>query len=849
MRKAFILLALSISMLAGTLQAQSWTEVSSGTSYILYSMHFPPDQNDVGYAAGMQYTYNAPGVIVKTLDGGQTWSQILPTSGTIDGLQAICFLTDSVGYAGGWNNYFIKTEDGGASWTEMTLGSDTDIWYFVDIEFWDEDNGVAAAMMYTGGGQPIFITDDGGDTWTQATSGMTQNVLDVTYATSTTLYAVGTGNSVSKSTDGGYTWSTIYTASGILFGVSFADANFGVVGGEDGYVFATNNGGSSWSSYDAGYENFWATKAFDGDSAYIGGTDENIVKTLDGGATWISEYNGTGTSTLYKFQFSANNTGHICGSQGRMLYKEAPLSADFEADQTTICVGGTVNFTDLSTAATSWSWTFEGGTPATSTDQHPSVTYNGTGTFNVELTVSDGSGTLTELKPDYITVKDTPEKADTPDGESNTCTSNFYEYTIDPIEFAEAYEWEISTTDAGTLSWDENEATLETADDWTGDFTLKVRASNLCGDGEWSDEFSISLFQSPNDYEVQGGGSYCLGGDGVEITLSGSDAGIDYELYLGSDPTGIILTGDGNPLNFGLQTDEGYYSVKASNDNCNQAMTGQVQVSIDYPPLEPGTPTGPEIICNEESSDYETEGVEEADSYGWSIDPEEAGTLYPNGMEVNVLWNADFTGTAYLSVYGINECGDGNDSEALEIDVDGTPVPEVEGAAEACDFSSEIYTVAEMEGATFTWEVDGGSVSDGQGTNQVTIDWGGVGNGSINVAVETENGCEGESETFEVMIDDCTDIPQNNEQLDMRLYPNPAQDRISVEFKSMHTGNIEIRIYDLDGKVVKNMEQAVRAGDQKLTLEIQDLANGLYVIKGILNGSQILDGKFNKMKK
>ncbi len=67
------------------------------------------------------------------------------------------------------------------------------------------------------------------------------------------------------------------------------------------------------------------------------------------------------------------------------------LSANFTSDVTSVCTGSTVSFTDLSTSATSWLWTFEGGTPATSTDRNPVVTYNNTGVFDVTLEVGDGS--------------------------------------------------------------------------------------------------------------------------------------------------------------------------------------------------------------------------------------------------------------------------------------------------------------------------------------------------------------------------------------------------------------------------------------------------------------------------
>ncbi|MTI33403.1 GEVED domain-containing protein [Xanthovirga aplysinae] len=79
--------------------------------------------------------------------------------------------------------------------------------------------------------------------------------------------------------------------------------------------------------------------------------------------------------------------------------------ADFIANSTNINVGNSVSFTDLSSGSpTSWNWEFEGGTPATSTNQNPTVTYNTAGTFNVTLTVSNNNGTGEQTYNNYISV-------------------------------------------------------------------------------------------------------------------------------------------------------------------------------------------------------------------------------------------------------------------------------------------------------------------------------------------------------------------------------------------------------------------------------------------------------------
>ena len=176
-----------------------------------------------------------------------------------------------------------------------------------------------------------------------------------------------------------------------------------------------------------------------------------------------------------------------------------------------------------------------------------------------------------------------------------------------------------------------NVAFLDTDESWTGDFTIKVRAENVCGAGDWSDEIECTLSESPMEFDLEGGGGYCLGDDGVEITLNGSQSDVDYELYLGGEATGIIVSGTGSEISFGLVTEEGYYAAIGSNGTCEYQMSGQIQVFLEYQPLEPATPTGPESICEEATAEYTTDEQDDADSFTWMITPAEAGTIEGDG--------------------------------------------------------------------------------------------------------------------------------------------------------------------------------------------------------------------------
>ncbi len=83
----------------------------------------------------------------------------------------------------------------------------------------------------------------------------------------------------------------------------------------------------------------------------------------------------------------------------------APPVSNFSANLTNICPGASIQFFDeTQNSPTSWNWTFSGGSPASSTNQNPVVTYNNTGVYNVTLVATNDTGNDTETKNGYIIV-------------------------------------------------------------------------------------------------------------------------------------------------------------------------------------------------------------------------------------------------------------------------------------------------------------------------------------------------------------------------------------------------------------------------------------------------------------
>ena len=823
-------------MLAGTTNSQTWETLTTGTDYILFDISFAPGQNDVGYAGGMQTTYNAEGVVIKTIDGGDNWTEVLGGAGQ-DGIEAVCFTTATTGFVAGWNNYFAKTTDGGTTWTPMTVGSDN--WVFKDIEFWDSNNGIAVSHTNSSG-HVVYVTTDGGDNWTTAT-GLDQNLQDVAYATADILYAVGGDEKISKSTDGGNTWTQI--SSGIMtylyFGVDF-DGDFGVVGGEDGKRMSTTDGGATWSTSATGYENLYGVHVFNSDSAYIGGTDENIYKTLDSGSNWEWEEDGTGTSHIYKIKFTENNTGFLCASQGLIKRKEAPLNVAFSSDIEEVCAGSSVSFYDESIGATTWSWTFEGGTPATSAEQNPTIVYNTTGIFDVNLEISDGSNTISLNKPDMITVVELTAQADMPTGDQEMCAGENTDYTTNAVAQASSYLWEVLPVDAGTIEGSTTTATFTSAEDWGGDYTVKVRAINTCGNGPWSDELECTLNAAPLEFNLSEGGSYCEEGDGVEITLDGSETGVDYYLYFDGSTVSGPIAGTGDELSFGFFTDEGYYSSDGTNGICTTFMIGDAIISMDNLPQSAGTPDGPEEICSEETSDYTIEEVEGALSYVWTIMPEEAGTIIGDDLTGTVTWASNYEGEAEISAHGNNDCGTGGSEGALIVMVYTQPTPLIEGDDLVCQNADGEYSVAFSEYSTYEWTVDGGDITSGQGTNELTVYWTAA-QGSTTYVDVTESkieNCQGIAETFEVTIDECVGVEELTEG-NINVFPNPANSILNISLDNISSSKVEIKMFNAQGKIALIKEINNTDSESTTKLDVSNLPQGIYLLSIKSNGIEI----------
>jgi hypothetical protein len=138
--------------------------------------------------------------------------------------------------------------------------------------------------------------------------------------------------------------------------------------------------------------------------------------------------------------------------------------------------------------------------------------------------------------------------------------------------------------------------------------------------------------------------------------------------------------------------------------------------------------------------------------------------------------------------------------------------------------------------------------SDNAGTTAEQIIYNATTTGSYRVKVFGYNGafststnytlrCSTKTSNFVRLADDGSE-----DAIDMAgmskvtVFPNPANDKVSVQFVAAREGKASIQLMDLTGKVVHVHAADAAEGENTMGLSIQNIASGLYLVRIELNG-------------
>ncbi len=247
-------------------------------------------------------------------------------------------------------------------------------------------------------------------------------------------------------------------------------------------------------------------------------------------------------------QYKDNHGKYSLVMTDTIIKNSLPIAA-FEADQTEICVGNMVNFTDAgSIDYDTYTWNFDDG--ETSTDIDVSHTFTNAGTYDVSLTVVDTNISVDSVFVRTITVVDYPLSTVSITGEIPACFGDVVTLTADDPDAS--YTWSngettqsIEVTEAGTYNVelshtsgtscnilsDDIEVTFYPEIDNTiavQSYPLVLTANQTAATYQWIDctNGNIPIDGATNiDYEPTVNGDYA-----VEVTQNGCTVTSDCEV-------------------------------------------------------------------------------------------------------------------------------------------------------------------------------------------------------------------------------------------------------------------------------------------------------------------------------
>ncbi|MBN2728154.1 MAG: PKD domain-containing protein, partial [Bacteroidales bacterium] len=401
----------------------------------------------------------------------------------------------------------------------------------------------------------------------------------------------------------------------------------------------------------------------------------------------------SGTALLQTSCVASADPGIYIGGNSSMnvgvtyLTACAPF-ADFDADTQFVCEGDTVNFTDMSLGTPlTWSWTFNGGTPLTSSAQNPFVIYNTAGSYDVQLSITTGSGGNSITKTTYIVVGAKPSASLIASGPTTFCSGDSVQLSVNP-SFS-SYAWSNGAT---------TQSVFETI---SGNYFAVVTAANGCKVN--TDTIAVSVLSNPVPLISTSGPTTLCNADTLILT---SSPGLSYNWLPGSESSQAIEV-----------TASGTYYVEVSYANGCTNISAPLNAVFGTSPATPLiSASGPLTFCNGDSVIL-TSSL--ASSYLWS--PGSA-----TGQTITVK----NSGTYYV------ETGNGTGCTAISVPVSvnvlantATPTISASGALSFCSGDSVVLTSSPA--ASYSWS-PGGQVSQ-----SITV----LNSGTYYVQADNGNNC------------------------------------------------------------------------------------------------------------
>ncbi|MCB0212237.1 MAG: hypothetical protein KDJ52_23045 [Anaerolineae bacterium] len=291
-----------------------WFSQTSGVTNVLYGVDCA-DGGQYCMAVGQQ-------IILKTNDGGSSWSPVTPSISGLDLKDVSCSTTTrcvAVGKSSSNTGLILVTTNGGTSWSKINQSYRMDA---VDCISADE-------CVAVGDESEARFTYNGGSSWQSGRLGNTP-LYGVDCISSKTCWMVGVGGRVigTYPNAGGPGGIGVISKKDLLLkegksllSISCLQQDTCVTVGEIGKIFKTTNTGGSWSERSSGTSvSLPGVSCPDETFCYAVGDSGTILASSDGGSSWSDDNSPTAVN-LKDIHCFGSTTCLAVGVNGTILQR------------------------------------------------------------------------------------------------------------------------------------------------------------------------------------------------------------------------------------------------------------------------------------------------------------------------------------------------------------------------------------------------------------------------------------------------------------------------------------------------------------------------------------------------
>jgi PKD repeat protein len=324
-----------------------------------------------------------------------------------------------------------------------------------------------------------------------------------------------------------------------------------------------------------------------------------------------------------------------------------------------------------------------------------------------------------------------------------------------------------------------------------GIYTVQLTLNYACG-GTSTVSQTLTLSDAIPLLSVSGNMTLCMGQTGV-LSANGASS------YAWSSPSGPLGAGASAVI---TPSASGIYTVSGMATNTACVANGTIGVTVI--PTSTFTVSGNFSICQSQTATLSALG---AASYSWMAG---SGLL---STSPSVMLTPGISTSYTVMASTNNTC---LSSQVISIAVEPNPTLSISGNLVICEGQTTILYASGA--ATYSWIASGGTITPGGGYVSTPL----TSSSYTLVGASASGNCVTNS-IFNITVDRCVGIAENNRTSDPLVFPNPSKGLVVLTVKS----DSEVRIFDLKGAMI--VQSSIGAGVH--LIDISEQPDGVYVIK------------------